>query len=64
LRFSLSTSAGPNPVCGGATSDPFLRRGKVFVVRRRQNARTMPVNVVADHLMSVFKEDRALFEDD
>jgi DNA-binding transcriptional LysR family regulator len=37
---------------------------EVFVVRRRQNARTMPINVVVDHLAHVFKEDRALFEDD
>jgi DNA-binding transcriptional LysR family regulator len=36
---------------------------EVFVVRRRQNARTMPINVVVDHLVRVFKEDRALFED-
>ena len=36
---------------------------EVFVVRRRQNARTMPINVVVDHLGRVFKEDRALFED-
>ena len=28
LRFSLTTSAGPSPVCGGVISDPFLRRGR------------------------------------
>jgi hypothetical protein len=33
------------------------------VVRRRQNARTMPINVVVDHLTRVFRQDRALFED-
>jgi hypothetical protein len=32
------------------------------VVRRRQNARTTPINVVVDYLVHVFKEDRALFE--
>src|SRR6202034_4892878 len=37
---------------------------EVFVVRRRQNARTMPVNVVVDHLVSVFRQDRALFEEE
>jgi DNA-binding transcriptional LysR family regulator len=37
---------------------------RLFVVRRRQNARTMPVNVVVDCLVSVFKEDRAVFEDE
>jgi DNA-binding transcriptional LysR family regulator len=36
---------------------------EVFVVRRRQNARTMPINVVVDHLTRVFRQDRALFED-
>jgi DNA-binding transcriptional LysR family regulator len=36
---------------------------EVFVVRRRQNSRTMPINVVVDHLASVFRQDRALFED-
>ena len=35
---------------------------EVFVVRRRQNARTTPINVVVDYLVHVFKEDRALFE--
>jgi hypothetical protein len=35
----------------------------VFVVRRRQNARTMPINVVVDHLVRVFRQDGALFED-
>lgn len=37
---------------------------EVFVVRRRQNARTMPINVVVDHLVRVFRQDRALFEDE
>jgi DNA-binding transcriptional LysR family regulator len=37
---------------------------EVFVVRRRQNTRTMRVNVVVDCLVSVFKEDRAVFEDE
>jgi DNA-binding transcriptional LysR family regulator len=36
---------------------------EVFVVRRRQNARTMPINVVVDYLVNVFKGDRAIFED-
>jgi hypothetical protein len=42
---------------------PVLAPREVFVVRRRQNARTMPINVVVDYLVRVFKEDRALFED-
>src|ERR1700733_4955524 len=42
---------------------PLLAPREVFVVRRRQNARTMPINVVVDHLVRVFKEDRALFEE-
>ena len=36
---------------------------EVFLVRRRQNARTMPINVVIDYLVGVFNEDRVLFED-
>ena len=27
-RFCPTTSAGPSPVCGGAISDPFSRRGR------------------------------------
>jgi DNA-binding transcriptional LysR family regulator len=42
---------------------PFLRRGGVRSPAARQNARTMPINLVVDYLVSVFKEDRALFED-
>jgi DNA-binding transcriptional LysR family regulator len=42
---------------------PVLAPREVFVVRRRQNARTMPINVVVDHLTRVFRQDRALFED-
>jgi hypothetical protein len=37
---------------------------EVFLVRRRQNARTMPINVVLDHLARVFRRDRALFEEE
>jgi DNA-binding transcriptional LysR family regulator len=37
---------------------------EVFVVWRRQNARTMPINVVVDHLVGAFKEDRALFAEE
>src|SRR4029077_4218529 len=36
---------------------------ELFVVWWRQNARTMPINVVADHLVGAFKEERALFGD-
>ena len=36
---------------------------EVFVVRRRQNARTRPIDVTVDHLVRVFRRDRALFED-
>jgi DNA-binding transcriptional LysR family regulator len=43
----------------GAVSAPR----EVFVVLRRQNARTMSINVVADSLARVFKQDRTLFED-
>jgi molybdate transport repressor ModE-like protein len=42
---------------------PVLAPREVFVVRRRQNARTMPINVVVDTLTRVFRQDRALFED-
>jgi DNA-binding transcriptional LysR family regulator len=37
---------------------------EVFLVRRRQNARTLPINVVVDYLVGAFNADRALFEDD
>ena len=43
---------------------PVLSPREVFVVRRRQNARTMPINVVVDYLIRVFRQDRALFEEE
>jgi molybdate transport repressor ModE-like protein len=44
--------------------EPVLPPREAFLLRRRQNARTMPINVVLDTLVSAFKEDRALFEDE
>ncbi len=43
---------------------PVLSPREVFLVRRRQNARTMPINVVVDYLTRVFRQDRALFEEE
>jgi DNA-binding transcriptional LysR family regulator len=54
-------------------AEPGLRRCKlepvppprdVYLVRRRQNANALSINVVVDHLARVFNEDRALFEED
>ena len=44
--------------------EPVLSPREAFVVRRRQNARTMPINLVVDALTRAFAEDRALFEDE
>jgi DNA-binding transcriptional LysR family regulator len=53
-------------------TEPTLQRCKlapvpspceVVLVRRRQNARTMPINLAIDFLVGVFNADQALFED-
>ncbi|MBV8663003.1 MAG: LysR family transcriptional regulator, partial [Hyphomicrobiales bacterium] len=44
--------------------EPVPPPREVFLVRRRQNARTMPINLIVDDLVRAFAEDRALFEED
>jgi DNA-binding transcriptional LysR family regulator len=44
--------------------EPIPQPREVYLVWRRQNARTLPINIVVDHLVRVFDEDRALFNGD